>query len=127
MTRAMSSKFGCAGIAVDHFNLSGPGDRHYVTDRVKGVVLFGDGARGLIPPSGKDNIRAPFYRSGGGKTGNRAAGVITELKTTIPFVDAVVNHQPSSGGYRPGGCERRHAQRSSSHQEPGSRDHQRRF
>ena len=83
---------------VDHFNLSGPADRHYVTDRVKGRVLFGDGARGLIPPSGKDNIRALFYRSGGGKTGNRPAGVITELKTTIPFVDAVVNHQPSSGG-----------------------------
>ena len=83
---------------VDHFNLSGPGDRHYVADRVKGVVLFGDGVRGLIPPSGKDNIRAPFYRSGGGRIGNRAGGVITELKTTIPFVDAVVNHQPSSGG-----------------------------
>jgi predicted phage baseplate assembly protein len=84
--------------AVDHFNLSGPGDRHYVIDRVKGIVWFGDGVRGLVPPSGKDNIRAPFYRSGGGKSGNRAAGVITELKTTIPFVDAVVNHQPSSGG-----------------------------
>jgi predicted phage baseplate assembly protein len=84
--------------AVDHFSLSGPGDRHYVADRVKGVILFGDGVRGLIPPSGKDNIRASFYRSGGGQTGNRAAGVITELKTTIPFVDAVVNHQPSSGG-----------------------------
>src|SRR5262245_49996495 len=83
---------------VDHFNLSGPGDRHYVADRVKGVVLFGDGVRGLIPPSGKDNIRALSYRSGGGKTGNRAAGMITELKTTIPFVDAVVNHQPSNGG-----------------------------
>ncbi len=83
---------------VDHFNLSGPGDRHYVADRVKGLILFGDGVRGLIPPSGKDNVRASFYRSGGGKTGNRAAGVINELKTTIPFVDAVVNHQPSSGG-----------------------------
>jgi hypothetical protein len=84
--------------AVDHFNLSGPADRHYVADRVRGVLLFGDGVRGLIPPSGKDNIRAPFYRSGGGKAGNRPAGVITELKTTIPFVDAVVNHQPSDGG-----------------------------
>jgi predicted phage baseplate assembly protein len=84
--------------AVDHFNLSGPGDRHYVADRLKGLVLFGDGVRGLIPPPGKDNIRAPLYRSGGGKTGNRPPGAITELKTTIPFVDAVVNHHPSGGG-----------------------------
>ena len=84
--------------AVAHFNLSEPGDRHYVVDRVKGVILFGDGVRGLIPPSGKDNIRASLYSSGGGETGNRAAGVITELKTTIPFVDGVVNHQPASGG-----------------------------
>jgi predicted phage baseplate assembly protein len=61
-------------------------------------VFFGDGARGHIPPPGKDNIRAPLYRSGGGKTGNRAPRVITEMKTTIPFIDAVVNHHPSSGG-----------------------------
>jgi len=84
--------------AVDHFNLSGPGDRHYVVDRAKGVLLFGDGARGLIPPPGKDSIRSPLYRSGGGKTGNRPAGAITELKTTLPFIDAVVNYQASSGG-----------------------------
>jgi hypothetical protein len=85
--------------AVDHFNLSAPGDRHYVADRVKGLLLFGDGVRGLIPPPGKDSIRSPLYRSGGGKTGNRAAGLIAELKTTLPFIDAVVNHQASAGGF----------------------------
>jgi len=83
---------------VDALNLSRPSDRHYVIDRVKGLLLFGDGVRGLIPPPGKDNIRAAKYRSGGGKIGNHPAGAITELKTTIPFVDAVVNHQASAGG-----------------------------
>jgi baseplate J-like protein len=83
---------------VGTFSLSGPGDRHYVLDRIAGRLLFGDGVRGLIPPPGKDSIKAAVYRSGGGAIGNTAPDTITELKTTFPFVDKVVNHEASSGG-----------------------------
>lgn len=84
---------------VSTFTLSDSVDRHYVVDRLKGRLLFGDGIRGLIPPPGKDNVKASIYRSGGGVIGNRPSGAITELKTTIPFVASVINHQASSGGF----------------------------
>lgn len=80
------------------FNLSGPTDRHYVLDRAKGLVFFGDGVRGGIPPPGRGGVRAALYRTGGGAAGNCGVGTVTELKTTIPFVDAVTNHQLPTGG-----------------------------
>lgn len=83
---------------VNTFTLSGPVDRHYLVDRLKGRLLFGDGVRGLIPHPGKDNIKASVYRSGGGAIGNCPEGTITELKTTFPSIAAVVNHQASAGG-----------------------------
>lgn len=77
---------------------SGAGDRHYELDRVQGRLLFGDGVNGLVPPAGKSNIFAYRYRSGGGRAGNRSRHTITELKSTYPSVDSVVNHAPSVQG-----------------------------
>lgn len=84
--------------AVTDFYGSGPRDRHYRLDHATGQVLFGDGSHGMIPPRGVRNIRASRYRSGGGMQGNRAAGTIDQLKTTVPYVDTVINLEPSSGG-----------------------------
>lgn len=84
--------------AVTDFHGSGPRDRHYVFDAVTGTVRFGDGVRGLVPPRGSGNVIAAWYRSGGGKVGNRAAGTVRQLKTTIPYVGAVTNVEPASGG-----------------------------
>ena len=39
-----------------------------------------------------------FYQTGGGRAGNHAAGTITELKTTVPYVDSVSNTEPAEGG-----------------------------
>jgi predicted phage baseplate assembly protein len=83
---------------VSTFSLSGPADRHYVLDRIAGRLLFGDGVRGLIPPPGKDTIKVAVYRSGGGEVGNCAPNTITELKTTFPFVDKVLNYEAAAGG-----------------------------
>ncbi len=77
---------------------SGPRDRHYVLDNLTGEIRFGDGQSGLIPPSGNGNVRMSFYRTGGGIVGNKPAGVITQLKTTVPYVRKVVNHLPATGG-----------------------------
>jgi predicted phage baseplate assembly protein len=38
------------------------------------------------------------YQSGGGRQGNCAAETLTELKTTVPYVDRVTNHEPANGG-----------------------------
>ncbi|HEX8070860.1 MAG TPA: putative baseplate assembly protein [Pyrinomonadaceae bacterium] len=83
---------------VPDFYDSGPRDRHYVLDRQTGELLFGDGLHGLIPPAGAANLRLARYRTGGGRAGNRPAGVITQLKTTVPYVERVVNHEPAAGG-----------------------------
>jgi predicted phage baseplate assembly protein len=77
---------------------SGPRDRHYVVDRLSGELRFGDGLNGLVPPIGIGNIRLASYRTGGGRAGNRPAGAIVQLKTTVPYVDKVTNHEPAAGG-----------------------------
>jgi uncharacterized phage protein gp47/JayE len=72
-------------------------DRVYAIDRTFGQVQFGDGKHGAVPPIGKDNVVAT-YRAGGGARGNVAAGQIVTLRSTIPFVDKVLNPAAAGGG-----------------------------
>jgi hypothetical protein len=83
---------------VPHFAVSGPQSRHYVVDRTTGRLRFGDGARGMIPPPGRDNVRARRYRTGGGRKGNVPAGAIAVLKRGIASIDRVSNPAPAGGG-----------------------------
>ena len=83
---------------VPDFYASGPRDRHYVLDHLTGELGFGDGQSGLIPPIGTGNIRMARYQTGGGVRGNRPAATIMQLKTTVPYVDKVINHDAASGG-----------------------------
>jgi predicted phage baseplate assembly protein len=84
--------------AVDDFYSSGPRDRHYVLDQISGELRFGDGRNGLIPPRGRNNIRAARYRSGGGERGNLPAGAINQLKSSVPYLAGVVNLEPATSG-----------------------------
>ncbi|MGM0879724.1 MAG: putative baseplate assembly protein [Bacillota bacterium] len=77
---------------------SGPADRHYEIDRTAGTVRFGDGLRGAMLPAGTDNVIAS-YRTGGGAKGNVGASAVSLLRTSIAFVDRVVNPEPASGGF----------------------------
>ncbi|RQH53447.1 putative baseplate assembly protein [Okeania hirsuta] len=83
---------------VKDFYQSEARDRHYVLDNLTGKITFGDGRNGLIPPPGRGNIRMNRYQTGGGKAGNKAVGSIVQLKTTVPYVDKVINHQAAAGG-----------------------------
>lgn len=83
---------------VQHFRFSDAKSRHYVIDRPKGRIIFGDGIHGMIPPAGRDNIRAVFYQAGGGVKGNVSKNTITALKRAIPFVDKVMNVDDADGG-----------------------------
>lgn len=73
-------------------------DRHYVVDRLGGEICFGDGINGLIPPRGVGNIRLVRYQTGGGQAGNKPAGTVTQLQTTLPYIDKVINYEPAIGG-----------------------------
>jgi hypothetical protein len=75
---------------------STPHDRHYVLERTQGLVQFGDGTAGMIPPPG--TIVAANYDYGGGPAGNAAAGSITSLHSPVPFVQAVTNPVAAAGG-----------------------------
>jgi baseplate J-like protein len=81
----------------EHFFSSGAGDRHYVIDRARGLLFFGDGTRGKIPPPGAA-ILARLHRAGGGLAGNVAARAIKQLLGPISGVQAVFNPTPAEGG-----------------------------
>lgn len=84
-------------LPVPDFNGSGPTDRHYRLDAVTGEISFGDGRRGLPPPLGEANIRLT-YETGGGASGDRAAGTITQIRSALPYIEGASNPAPAAGG-----------------------------
>jgi hypothetical protein len=73
-------------------------DHHYIIDHLTGEIRFGDGLNGMIPPTGSGNIRLARYQTGGGTASNKPAGTITQLKTTVPYVEKVNNFIAATGG-----------------------------
>jgi hypothetical protein len=83
---------------VDNFIDSLPTDKHYtiaVEENGTYRICFGDGVTGVIPPRG--DIRVS-YRRGGGVTGNIGSGQITELVSSVLYVETVNNANAASGG-----------------------------
>ncbi|MEU7133409.1 baseplate J/gp47 family protein [Streptomyces sp. NPDC046261] len=84
---------------------SGPGDRHFTLDARSGEAVFapvagtGRGAlrHGAPLPAGA-MVRVPRYLTGGGAGGNVPARTITVLRTPLPYVSAVTNPAPATGG-----------------------------
>jgi len=83
---------------VDDFLSSAPDDRHYVIDRSRGSIEFGDGQRGRIPPSGSNNVRLRRYESGGGARGNVPEGAANQLRSAVLYITAVSNPIAAAGG-----------------------------
>jgi predicted phage baseplate assembly protein len=79
-----------------HLYNSGTDDRDYTVERGSGLIRFGRGQQGLIPPAGSRIVAT--YRSGGGAAGNVPANSITELRTALPFIQSATNPVPASGG-----------------------------
>lgn len=91
---------------VSDFAESTATDRHFVLDGYTGEVVFGplvrlaDGGteqHGAVPEPGAAT-RIRNYAIGGGTVGNVAAGTITTLRSSIPFVSAVSNAVGARGG-----------------------------
>jgi predicted phage baseplate assembly protein len=83
---------------VESFFASGPRGRHYTLDYVSGIVGFGDGRRGMVPPEGKNSIVARTYRIGGGALGNVNANTLTSLGRALAYIEAVTNPLPATAG-----------------------------
>jgi predicted phage baseplate assembly protein len=84
--------------AVDNLAAYGPADRVFTVDHAAGEVTFGDGIHGARVPEGFRNVRAVVYRAGGGLAGRVDADAISSALTSVPFVTAVTNPFPASGG-----------------------------
>ncbi|MBX2802820.1 MAG: baseplate J/gp47 family protein [Myxococcales bacterium] len=61
---------------VDFLALGGSDDRVFELDPEEGLVRFGDGVRGRIPPAGR-RVRARSMRAGGGPEGNLPPASLT--------------------------------------------------
>jgi predicted phage baseplate assembly protein len=78
---------------------SGPDSQDYTTtldDSSQTTVMFGDGFKGAMPPSGSSNIHAR-YRKGLGSSGNVPGGTIQQLIDSVPDLQKVTNPLPSGG------------------------------
>jgi predicted phage baseplate assembly protein len=92
--------------AVETFAYSGPDDRHVMLDPSAGEVRFGPAVRepdgtlrqyGAVPPKGA-TLRVPVYRTGGGRRGNVAPGLLRVQRDPVPFVGRVENRHRATGG-----------------------------
>jgi Baseplate J-like protein len=83
---------------VESFFESGPKSRHYLLDYVTGIVTFGDGRKGMVPPEARNSVVARSYRIGGGAGGNVNANTITSLTRALSYIDTVTNPIAASGG-----------------------------
>src|SRR5205823_4067424 len=76
--------------------------RVYALDDATGVITFGDGLRGMIPPIGTNVIVAEEYRQGGGEAANTVtAWAQINLVTPLSGVAAVVAPDGAAGGSDP--------------------------
>lgn len=92
---------------VRDFSESTPEDRHYILERDednKIFIIFGDGTKGAIPPSGKKHIKAT-YRIGLGTDGNVEPGQISRIKKAHPLLKSAINTVKTSGGNPPADSE----------------------
>lgn len=91
---------------VPDFGDSGPDDRHFVFDGTDGSLTLGPA---LLQPDGtvyrfgavpekRSALRFSRYQWGGGMGGNVPKGMLSVLKSSIPYVARVTNRQPAVGG-----------------------------
>lgn len=78
---------------------SQPIDRVYTLDAVAGVITFGDGVHGMVPPVGKSNVIAFEYKRGGGAAANgfRPWGSLS-LVSPVQGVSTVLAPEAAAGG-----------------------------
>ena len=88
----------CIWEEVSDLELQSGGSRVCQVDRTAGVLKFGNGSHGRVPPFGKfEGIRV-HYKCGGGSIGNLEPGKVNKLNRTVGFVSKVTNPMPLWGG-----------------------------
>ena len=73
-----------------------PQDRFFVLERATGLIRFGNGTQGMIPPAGSRMVAS--YLTGGGLSGNVPINTVAQLRSAVPFVATVSNPVAAAGG-----------------------------
>ncbi len=76
---------------VDTFDRSQPGDRHYMIDRMRNLLVFGDGVHVRIPQAGRDTSILVRAVSCDGARGNVPAGAVDRFFGNVMYVQSVYN------------------------------------
>lgn len=74
------------------------GNRVFQADRAAGMVSFGNGSYGKIPPFGREEGIRVHYKCGGGNLANVGPGQVSRLNQTVGFVTGVGNPEGLYGG-----------------------------
>jgi predicted phage baseplate assembly protein len=91
---------------VADFGDSEPDDKHYVLDATTGTITLGpallqpDGSvyRFGAVPAKNAVLRFSRYQRGGGVVGNVPKGMISVMKSSIPYIARVINRESAIGG-----------------------------
>lgn len=83
---------------VEDFESSAPQDGHYILDRARGEVRFGDGVHVKIPKVTDDVAFTATIRVSDGNSGNVPAGTITNFVSGIQFYGGFFNPLAAFGG-----------------------------
>ena len=83
----------------ESFTDSSPGDCHYLLDRKKGRIQFGDGKSGKIPGCTDGLTFSLEVRRCKGEEGNVRGGAIEGPVSYIQGIEGVTNPLPASGGW----------------------------
>ena len=84
----------------DSFDGMGPFERVFTLDPEAGLIRFGNGIEGRIPPlvPGGGRVVALRYRHGGGRSGEVDVGTVTAQETPYAGLAAAVNYVAARGG-----------------------------
>lgn len=83
---------------VDNFDQSTPNDRHYVIDRMMGLLRFGDGVNVMIPRAQTGTAILVRVKRCEGANGNLPAGAIDSLYGHMMYIDRVYNPIATNAG-----------------------------
>ena len=83
---------------VDTFDRSHPGDRHYMIDRVRSCLVFGDGVHVRIPQAQHGTAVLVYSVSCDGARGNVPAGAVNSFFGNVMYVQSVFNPAATSAG-----------------------------
>lgn len=86
---------------VDSFAASLPESRHYMLDRIKGAVVFGDGVHVRLPRARHDAAFTVRPVRCGGERGNVPAGAVNRFFRNVMYVESVRNPAAACGGSDP--------------------------